>query len=934
MKVWLRRLFKLILVSILLVYLAINSFLNLPPVRRQLHSFLVETVGRPVTMGYIYLDWQLNPSLSYLGVGEENYDSDRKPGTAIFHHIRADMNWSRLREAFEKSQPLQALDKINIYSLTYNHKYAAETGPEIPVLPEITVDINRWEFYLVRNDRDYFRLAGRNLQYRSTDQPLEFDVSYLAGRPAAGRGKLDLMPRPVLDLEMDYFQLEGDYWGGFSSAWRGDFHFAAREDGLSVLDVKLEGLPGRFQNFNLPPVDVDLSLFLHPDRYRLERLNVDSNYFVGSCAGEIDREGKIDELGGEFKLYPDHMFRWLNKIQDNFEFDVKQTSNLEGLFRLENNIFSPRPSGELKFPGAVVDIIRDESEYELKISDWLADFQQEGLHWEEGNLAIDGVGFALSGGLTGRDRSVFTTTWTGLLTGEDFGGNLLPGEIIERIGTGQSMRIPVNLTFEVGRKGIQASFLTRDGDLYFPDYSFENIWFFASYSLFERVEYSINGRFLGPDGNNWEVMGEENRPLEFSTRLEKLDYWLDLFYDRPEFIRREIKLEGADFLLRFNNPFLSWTDFKGELNFKNGRLFFVEDKTGLTDLEGKIEVGPARVLIDGLQGSTPRGSLSVAGSITHRDWFREGNLDLEFQGNNFYSRDFFPEGTAIEFENLDFSGVAKGTLEEPLFGGELTAAKISAGNIKFLNTGGELELEPSGFSFTLAETSLGGGTVSGRVSGENINEVELNLRGTELQPAVLLEHNDYIRENIRGSFSIIAELTGDLTDWQSWDGNIELEHSDFNLAQFPDISGIHRVADLKVIGQDVDVGSGIYQFEVHNGLIEIRDFVLNAPDKEMEMLIRGDIGLDGSLNLRQDLILRGAALRSYLQDLIGDFFRGIGLSPEREFVVRFYLHGTVAEPEFEFDVEHARRGLQQDFISSFISERLGRPISRILNRLF
>ncbi len=931
---WFRRLFKLLLVSVLLAYLMINSLLNLPLVRRQLHSYLEENIGRPVTMGYIYLDWQLNPSLSYLGVGEEEYRSPERAGTVILEHISLDVRWSYLREAYDRSQPVLVLEKVKIYRLTVNDEPGHEAREVTPEFPEIDVFVERWQYNIAVDDRGSFQVAGRDLRYSSPEKPLQFEISRVGGRPAAGRGELTLFPRAALELQLDYFQLAEEFWGGFDSAWRGEMRFEVQESDLSRLELNVEGLPGQFRDFNLPPASVDLSLALLPDKFRLEQLDVDSNYFTGDLAGEVMRTGEIVALGGDFKLYPGHIFGWLNTIQQEIEFAVQQTADFSGSFQLEGNIFSPQPSGEISFPGANITLSRDEKLYPLEITDWLASFQKEGLHWQQGAVKMDGLEFNLSGGMTGREDEVFTTTLTGMLSGEDFGAGLFPQMVVERVGLGQSLLIPTNLTFGIDRQGIQASFLARDGDIAFPDKDFEDIWLFASYSSFAPASYTVNGRFSGPDGNNWEITGEDNQPLEFSSQIENLDYWIDTFFERPQFMAREVGLRGTEFSMQFNSPFVDWMDLEGRLNFTDGRLFFLDDQSGLTELQGQIRLHPEFVIFDGVEGWSQRGSFLVEGSITHRDWFTEGDMELEFRGDNFYSRDFFPEGSRVEFENLDFSGVLTGTLEAPRFTGDLSAGEITVGTLQFLDLQGEFDHQPEGFSFTLEETGLGGGELSGQFSGSKLAEVQVDLRARGLQPDVLFHQNDYIRDNVRGTLGLTAELTGDLTDWESWSGEVELEHSELHLIDFPDVTGIHRVADLQVIGRNIDIRADNYRFPVEGGIIRVRNLILNAPAQNMELAVRGNIGLDGNLDLRQDLILRGEALRSYLQDLIGDVFRGLGLSPEREFVIRFYLRGTVQEPEFEFDAEHARRGLQQDFISSFISERLGRPISRILNRLF
>ncbi|MGM0381423.1 MAG: AsmA-like C-terminal region-containing protein [bacterium] len=931
---WIRRVLKLLLVAGVLVYLVITSLLNLPPVRRQLHHRLVQISNRPVTMGYIYLDWQLNPTLSYLGIGEEEFQSEELTDSIVFKHLEAVIDWDQLVGGPRINNPVRLVRKLNIQSMRVNKSLTPgeESDGELD-LPALPVEIEGWEYNFIAGGKKQFKCGGTNLKYFSPASPAKFSLNSVAGKPATGSGEVVFSPALNLKIDMDYFSLQDEYWGGFSSSWRGHLEFATDAPDWDQLDLELTGLPGRFQNFYFPPLSVDFSLRVDSREFLIDKFKFKSDYLNGGWEGAIRRDGEIENLAGEFSFQSRYLFDWVSRFNEKIDFNVQQVGNIQGRVKLKNNIKAPQPEGELNIPGSAFILSLPSVDFPVQVAEWQANFADNRLRWQKGSLSAGGIALNLSSGVTALEEEILTTTFTGLLNSEQFGKNIFPSELQKFAGK-NSLRLPVNLTFEFGSGGFQASFLTREGKMGFSDYNFENIWLFASYSSFDPFTYNINGQFLGPDGNSWKIVGENDHPLKLSTAVKTVDHWLKLFDEWPDLFQQKVNLENTQLNVHFIEPFVNWGDFTGELSFDGGRLFFSNEKTGLSNLKGSIQFEPDLLRVENLRGNTARGELSLAGRLDHQNWFKSGELDFELQGNNLYSSDFFPAGSIFKFANMNFSGEARGSLSQPWVETEISGDSIGAGNFKLSDLAGKINIDREQVSFAVESSELAGGKFQGGLTGDNIDDLKLNFQVDEARLDKLFEHNEYIKKNITGTASVAGEATGSLMELKSWDGEIEVEHSSINLAHFPDVSGISRVADLQEIGRDININSGLHNLSLEEGVIKLENIIFKAPAKDMELKIKGDIGLDGSLDLQHDLILRGVALRSYLQDLIGDVFRGLGLSPEREFTIRFYVQGTVFNPVFKLDVDHARRNLQQDFITSFLSERLGKPISRLLNSLF
>jgi len=58
------------------------------------------------------------------------------------------------------------------------------------------------------------------------------------------------------------------------------------------------------------------------------------------------------------------------------------------------------------------------------------------------------------------------------------------------------------------------------------------------------------------------------------------------------------------------------------------------------------------------------------------------------------------------------------------------------------------------------------------------------------------------------------------------------------------------------------------------------------------------------------------------------------LSEERRLTIRFFVRGSLFEPEISLDKDKIKKDFRRDFIESLLSETLGRPINRFFEAIF
>ncbi|MFP4686705.1 MAG: hypothetical protein ACLFN5_01195 [bacterium] len=927
----LRRVVKLFIVIAGLSYLLVNCFLNLPLIRHGLHDLLVERLAQPVEIGYLYLNWKLNPTLSSLRFGGKNKENGSRARVNI-NYFQIKPAWRKLRRAFREGDYLEAINSVKIGRAEIDIFQRPKKPGLLQKLPDLETTIDSWRFRYIADREPLFSIGGQEMKFWSPDRKVEYELSDFMGEEIEGSGTIDLVPHFEFTCEFDRFSFPDRYWAGIDNIWQGKIGLKSTEE-ERLFTADFSGAPAVFGDFVFPDVDLGAEISISDKQVGIDTLELSSDYLYSSWEGWFnDGQDRVD-IRGETELDLARVINQYARFYPELELSAVGPSPLKSEIECKGELEQPQLAGAVFLEQAKIDLAHLPGDSSLHFENWAGQVDASGVNWRQGQIAFDGYSFLLGDGFSEKEAGGMLNSVTGVLQATDFRPLFFSDRQTELLGRGLEIDIPLNISFLFTPEGIQAALAAREGSLALENFSLSDIWIMASYSSREKGGGWFGGNFRDGDGNEWEISGGSERPLNLKADLSKIDSFLAL--SGQEYLKDlTASMDDVELLLQFEEPLEDWGDYYGYLNFNDANISLPEHDFIAEGINGEMRIVPEKLLFSSIYTQSKAGQIQIDGHLDHSGFFENGTWDLNLRGKGLESAKYFSVSPEIGFGGLDFEVDIKGELNNPDLDLRLATEQVEAYDIDLENVVIRGTRRDGGLNFRLEEMWLGGGRVLASVQTEDDGRLSVGFKAEEIHLNRVLDDFDFVRKNIRGPVSLDGNIKGNYGELESWAGGLTVFHSGIELKKFPDLAGIHRVANLQEIGEDIHIDPATYNLDIEQGRIKLDGIRMTAAEKNLRLFVSGYLALNGEIDSTYELELRGDALASYLQDLVGEVYRRLRLSGERRLTIRFFVRETIIDPQISLDTDKIKSDFRSDFIENLLSETVGRPITRILDALF
>ncbi len=917
------RVIKILLLCFILAYLTVVAVLNLPPLRNEIQQTVESQLDRPVTQGYIYLNWRLNPVVSRV----EIQGTDREEFLLVIDNIEFEINWKNLVE-FRRFRLPDLLAGVHAGHLNLVMTPAPEVGEAIDFdPPEFPIRIDTWELDYRWREEINFTVGGREIVYEQIEHTVRTKINNFHGEEVEARGVIQLEPELRGDFEVDLLGVPFGIFAHLEDQWQGRISYRREADQFK-LEAELQGRPIRLEQFQLPELEMtaEVTSTGRKEGIQLTKLNLQSGYLQSSWAGYlVDADGKVD-IEGSWEWDPAATLERA-RMPEPLPFRITEAEPFYGRVGLTGKPAELTVRGDVNLASARgIWETAEGDEVEVLVEGIAGEFAEDRLLWRQGRIKLPSAALNVEDGYVRPDRQGVTANLTGALVGIPGEGAPKPVEPVTRfLGEMLHLNIPINLSLIADEKGLQLASALRSGEINFSRGGFKDIWAVASYSSFQPESTSLSGRFTGPFGNNWTGKWVYQQPLRFSA---------EALHVRPEFQLlprqaeepRLLNISGASIDFQFNSPGVDWFDYDGKVNFSDGELEM--ENIHLTGLQGNINIEPGYIDLSDLKLSRDLGEVMLTGGVSHKPGFREPVWDLDVSVSELSAADFGLDEEIISFAEGSGNFRMEGALGTPVFTGELAAKYVEVYNLRVENPGVLFERIGQATSLQVIEGQVADGNLQGFV-GFSVGEwVDTDLSLTGISIEKLPEQVDPFQGEVAGKASIGIDLAGPIADFEQWRGEIVINHADLLMAEFPVVGGLEHVANLEVIGKDLIINAGRNVFPVNNGVINLDNLRLES--ENVTLRGEGTLKLTGEIDSSYYLILRGSAIRRYLQDVLGEIYRQIGIGRERTVEIKFDVVGKIPEVEVNVDRQAVRRDFRENLVRNILSDVLGRPVEEIL----
>ncbi len=922
------RLLKILLLVFLLVYLTVVALLNLPPVRYELQQLIEDQTGLSVAPGYLYFNWRLNPVISSLTVTRE----DGAEMLAKLDNLEFRLGWYNYFRQHFPGNPTHLFRGLRVGRMELRltpqilNNSSSSNQFEAEIFPDLELFVRNWAVYYSDPEIVEIEASGSDLQYLSAAKPILFTIEKVHNIPLEIEAKLELLPElrawaAVRDLQIDDDRLEG-----FESSWHGELSFNQQGSGFRF-EADMGVTPIYNAAIKLPEISVKSVIIA--DNFsdvKLEKLQLESPYFQAESSGRLlDSEGYI-ELTGDYRVESEVILEELSFF-DQLPVQIVEVGPLTGQFKLGGKAVSIEP--EIQFYLSRLhgrweqqeDIYRN-----FELSSWEAVWRDDALYFKSGEFVTEGVQGGIAAGQIVREEGVARLDLHGLSQAivEDppFAGIDVP---IDGLGELTGVNVPFSFSAVLNPAEQRMVFSTHGARISFEGGSLRDVWIVGSYSSKSPEEMTVAGRFNDFFDNRWRIAGSSRGPLRFETEE------FSIVSEQEIFPGLAVEVKSAH--LQFAQPMENWYDYSGQISFAGGAL--EKSGVGLTEVEGAVMVDSERINLGGLTARLETGELEFDGGIEHQVGFVDPVWKLQLEGREISAVDLFKSDTMIALVELQGGALSvqlTGPLMEPVIAGELAAGKLGGYGVAVNDFSGTVSGQGGDYNLAVDRAEFSGADLTGDLSLREFENLEIDLQISEVELEKLPAHIDPFLGNIKGAVSGELKLTGQLGDWQSWNGELVVRNSQLVMEEFPVVGGLEQVANLEKIGHDLIIKPGENRFSVEDGYLQLSGLRLEADNVRLRG--RGRIGFDGTIDSSYRLILQGEAVRRYLQDVLGDLYRQIGIGRERRIEIGFEVKGELASPKVEVDRDAVRRDFRDGLVRDILSDVLGKPVSEILRFFF
>lgn len=913
--------------SLLFIYFSLNIALNLSPFRTRIANFVENRVNGQVEVDYLFLNWQLQPVLQNLTVNRSSRDRTNTSFIEL-NDITLSLRWRRLFQG-PRTSPRELVSDIVVGQ-------AVLTGPASEALsgkgfrgslPNFPVNINHWLVHFSHRGDDVLSLEGNKLSYQSQDKLIKSVLSRYQNNSAQARLKLRRTQagwRGKVDIEK--ISLSDDLWKLTNDRWNGTVGLETTGDSGSV-NFSLEGIPGQIANRDLPKTHLESRVVFGPGPFNVENLSVSSDVLRSSLEGGFSLSENTIDLAGTFQA---NLSDKINKMS-NSEVRFSPSDRLGGQLRINGNLFNPDLKGDIDFPGGLITIDTSSGTETVRISSVSGGINGNRIELSGGKMFQLAQTFFIENGFLELNNGRITSSLTGKLVRNSAADteNLVAGDRLKFLNRTSDVNLPMNFSSTLGPETMESAVAVTGGSIDYGPGQFTGIEGLVSYAPGNLSESTIKGRLKDPDGNPWHITGTLGGNKYFRGNPKRFDRWLNFYFPGIatylDMQFDEITVKGRITSLKDLN------DFKFGISHDKNSTVRLNGSS--LSFGGKIIGDEQKISLNPLRLGSKKNSAKVIGEISFDRQFKKNKANLSAEFDNFNLGPFF--GKYVDYLDFRLSGNMdiEGPLSRPTTSGTLRNTRLGYKSLLLDKFSADMKSKGDTIEFRSIKGKTASGEVTGKIEVKNLKKLHTSLKYDDIAVEKLFPDGSWMSQNSRAKLHANLDINGEFKDVETWNGQISGRFDQFLLDRFPQIKGIESVARPEILSEPIVVDPFDFDYPINDGVIRVNKTVMRSPD--MRLTIDGSIPLDGDLNLKLDLTLFDDALKGFLQDVVGDFYRGIGLtSSEKKLTIPMVVHGSIESPELVVRKSELSGNFRENIVEDLFSEPIGKPINELLDEIF
>lgn len=924
------RLLLAFLLLLVFAFLSVNVLLNFTPLRENITSPLEDGSDLRVKVGYLFINWKFQPVLQNMTIESTSpVPSVNQTEKTNLDQIILDFNWQTFWN--DPTAPLDRyVEHISVRSLRRIERLGGNWDESNQWMIPVPVHIDRWEVLLHQNQGEILQVAGRDLRYDGPEDPIRSRIREYQHQPAEGTLEFSFdQGRLSAGASIESMSFSNDIWELGDDRWAGTIQFEQKGT-HPFLTVDLRGTPGKMGGRQLPEMSVSSEVELRQNQYDVRRLDIESQFFQSRAEGSIDPSRDDISLEGDYDIPLPEMFDSVLSRQFEWIRDVS-SSDLQGTYTVGGTMRDPDLSGDMNLLSSQFTLETSGGTSVAELRNVTGRLSDDRLELLSGELREQTKIFTVDSGFLEIEEGQVTFSTTGPLTMNPAGSSPDafypgPGESIRKL---EDVKVRMSVTSTFGPGSRETALALKNGTFRFGPGQFRDLRGVLSHSSRGTDQNTLEASLRDPDGNEWRLSGPIRGPYQLQGYPRSLNQWLtylipDLSVNRSVSLRKtpvRATLRSVD----------NFADNTVEVRTEEDARITIDGRR--MSLKGEIQGDSNGIRFRSVEAVSDQGVFNVDGTLDPDTPFEQSTLDLNLASERFpvtsWIQSYYETVTAARLTGeLELDG----TIRTPQPRGTIQFDELDYGFLSFRELQADVERKSDTTVFSEISGALNDGQVRGDLRLGDSRSLDLTADVVALDLPLLFSGGSWANRHVGGSITGTARLQGRIGDPDSFNGQLDGTVRGLMLDYFPRIEGIEKVARPEVLKNPILIEPTDFSFPIRNGVIQVNN--LNLKSSGLRLETDGEVGFEGDLGLSMKLVLLDEAMKGFIQDVLGDLYRRVGIGGDgRKLTIPLRVKGPIESPNITVDHSEVNTNFRKNLVESLLSRPVGKPINEILDEI-
>jgi autotransporter translocation and assembly factor TamB len=273
-----------------------------------------------------------------------------------------------------------------------------------------------------------------------------------------------------------------------------------------------------------------------------------------------------------------------------------------------------------------------------------------------------------------------------------------------------------------------------------------------------------------------------------------------------------------------------------------------------------------------------------------------------------------------------------GTIRSPDPRGSFRFDELEYGFLRFNDLNADVAREADTIILSGIAGSLNNGQVRGRAELGETNRLQLEGSVVAVDLSTLFPVGSWANRHVGGSLTGDLDLRGRLRQPDSYNGQVSGKVRGLVLDYFPQVEGIEKVARPEILKNPILIEPSEFSFPVRDGVLRVND--VNLKSDGLRLKTQGEVRFQGDLLLSMKLVLLDEAMKGFIQDVLGDLYRRVGIGGDgKKLTIPLRVKGPIQSPNISVNHSEVNTNFRKNVVESLLSRPVGKPVNELLDEI-